>query len=80
VIQKKKQSLGKIEMKNDVGLSGAHSRTLMMKSSMPLLGHHNEKILGCSLHLPYRCFFFYTGAKFLTPTEEIKRISEELNK
>jgi hypothetical protein len=47
---------------------------------MHLLRHHNEKILGRSLHLPYMCFFFHTGAKLLIPTEEFKSISEELNK
>jgi len=37
---------------------------------------HNEKILDCSLHVPYTCFFFYTGTKLLTPMKEINKMNE----
>ena len=66
MIQKKKQSLWKIEMKHDVGLPGAHSRMLWWRiSSCSCSDTTTKKILGCSLHLPYTCFLFYTGTKLL---------------
>jgi len=53
-------------MKHDVGLSGAHSTMMWWRiSSCSCSDTTMEKILGCSLHLPYTCFLFYTGAKSL---------------